>query len=293
MTSIQATYAGAITTIRYSFGAQTGQAAVMGIRALQDPEITSATGLPGLEAFNPAQEDNPAIQAFGENCLTCHLDAEPREGAEYTRERGCAACHTTTAPGSNEETPVHELTTAIPYNQCNTCHNRGNYSLRSMTFQARADNPLDRLHDYYQPIAQFTRCEYTLDCIDCHTREEAMGDGDIHSYQAEVEYIRCKTCHGTISEPPQTRTLSGEDELEFRLAFLNPVINLSAGDTIIVTERDEPLWNTRLLADRTYELFGKGEGQRFTFRAVTDSACKQVAEEQESRYCHVCHAVER
>ena len=96
------------------------------------------------------------------------------------------------------------LTTAIPYSQCNTCHNRGNYDLRTMTFVPRSDHPVNRLHDYYQPIAQFVRCEYTLDCIDCHTRVEAMGDGDLHSNKKEIQYVQCKTCHGTLAQLPQT-----------------------------------------------------------------------------------------
>ncbi len=293
LTSVQATYAGAITTVRYSFGAQPGQGAVMGIEAVQDGEIATPTGVSQLAAFDPSQETHPSVQAFGANCLNCHLHADPLDGPDYAREKGCAACHTVNAPEAAAGTPVHQLTTALPYSQCNACHNRGNYSLRSMTFEPRPDEPADRLHDYYQPIAQFTRCEYTLDCIDCHTRAEAMGDGDIHSYQAEVEYVRCKTCHGTMAERPVTQTLTEQDELAFRLAFLNPVIDLQAGDTILVTERGEPLWNTRWLPDGAYELYGKVSGQPFRFRAVMDTDCEQAADEQESRYCHACHAVER
>ncbi len=32
-----------------------------------------------------------------------------------------------------------------------------------MTFTERDDHPTLRIDDYYQPIAQFTKCEYTLD----------------------------------------------------------------------------------------------------------------------------------
>ncbi len=294
-TSIQATYAGAIANTRYTFGAQPDLNAYLGIRAVRDPN--TATGISALEAFTPGQETNPSLRAFGENCLDCHLYASPRAGTAYARYRGCAACHTpTAAPGfaSGVESgkPVHTLTTAISYTQCNTCHNRGNYDLRTMQFVERSDHPADRLHDYYQPIAQFVRCEWTLDCVDCHTRTEAMGDGDIHPDQASIQYIQCKTCHGTLEERPRTRTLTDPDDLAFRLAFLNPVLDLRIGDTILVTAQGEPLWNTRLLEDGTYELFGKATGQRFTFRAVMDTDCQQNVDEQESRYCHQCHAVE-
>ena len=120
-----------------------------------------------------------------------------------------------------------------------------------------------------------------------------MGDGDIHSSQDEIQYVECKTCHGTLVTLPQEYTISSEDDLALRLAFLNPVIDLSLGDTILITEQNEPLWNIRLLPDGTYELFGKATGQRFIFRTVMSTTCGQNPDEQESQYCHQCHAVER
>lgn len=290
LTSVQSTYAGAIANIRYTFGSQPDLIAHFGIRAIQDDQITTSTGLPRLEALDATQETNPMIQTFALNCLNCHLYTEPMPGKEYERLTGCAACHT---PNPLEEETTHRFTTAIPYSQCNTCHNRGNYDLRAITFIPRSDQPSDRLHDYYQPIAQFARCEWTLDCADCHTRQEIMGDGDIHSSKKEIQYIRCRTCHGTLSELPQIKIITDPDNLALRLAFLNPVIDLKVGDTILATDKGEPLWNIRLLPDGTYELYDKATGKRFTFRTVMGTGCQQIADQQESRYCHQCHAIKR
>lgn len=291
-TSLQSTYAGAIANIRYSFGAQSTLDAQQGIYAIQDDPGTSKTGITSLSAFDAHQESNPALQTFAQNCLTCHLSAETLPGAEYARLSGCAACHTPTA-GTDLTRPLHRLTTSIPYSQCNTCHNRGNYDLRLMQFTPRNDHPVDRIHDYYQPIAQFVRCEWTLDCIDCHTRLEAMGDGDLYNNQKEIQYIQCRTCHGTLEELPRTVRISDPEEIAMRMAFLNPVIDLQVGDAVIVTERGERYWNTRQLDDGTFELFGKASDQRFIFRPVMGSGCLQDVEQQESQYCHACHAEER
>jgi len=297
-TSIQATYAGAIANIRYTFGVQADLKARLGVFAVQVPQSTS--GITELAAFDPLQETNSFILAFGQNCLTCHLSALPvQTGGRYDHFTGCSACHTPTQSASltsvdtNTATQVHKLTTAISYTQCNTCHNRGNYDLRSMTFQPRSDLPTDRLHDYYQPIAQFTRCEWKLDCVDCHTRTEAMGDGNLYSVKKEIQYIQCKTCHGTLADLPQTRTLTDPNDLAFRLATLNPIIELQLGDTIMVTANDEPLWNIRLMPDGTYEMFGKTDGQRYVFHPVKGSACTQDPAKQDSGSCHQCHSVER
>lgn len=282
MTSVQSTYTGAITSIRFTFGAQTDLLPQFGASTITDEK--TQTGITALAAFDAAAETNPMVQKFGENCLTCHINAVPREGDVYARQTGCAACHST---------EKHTLTTAIPYKQCNACHNRGNYDLGLMTFVERTDQPATRIDDYYQPIAQFTQCEYTLDCVDCHTRSEVMGDGDLHANQKSIQYVQCQTCHGTLTELPQTKTIADSNDIALRMAFLNPVLDLKVGDTILVTEKGEPLWNTRVLPDGTYELIGKATSQRFDFRPVMGSACEQKPDEQGSQYCHACHAMER
>ena len=282
MTSVQSTYADAIASIRYTFGAQTDLGAHFGIQAITDD--TSQTGITALDTFDPKAEINPMIQKFGENCLPCHLHSVPREGKKYVRETGCTACHLTSK---------HTLSTAIPYTQCDTCHNCGNYDLRTMTFVERTDQPTDRLHDCYQPISQFTKCKYTLDCVDCHTRSEVMGDGDLHANKKDIQYIQCKTCHGTLDELPLIKTLTDPNDIAFRMAFLNPVLDLKIGDTMIVTEKGEPLWNTRLYPNGSYEMVGKATRQYLTFRPVLGTACEQNPDEQGSQYCHKCHAVEK
>jgi len=295
MTSIQSTYTGAITNILFTFGEQSDLNPHFGINAVND--ASTQTGITSLTAFNSSSETNPSIQKFGENCLTCHINATPREGDVYARQTGCAACHSPTLPlPSGEgwgEGKMHTLTTAIPYTQCNACHNRGNYDLRTMTFIERTDHPTARLQAYYQPIAQFTKCEYTLDCVDCHTRTEAMGDGDIHADQKSIEYVQCKTCHGTPTELPQAKTLTDPNDITFKLAFLNPVVDLKLGDTILVTEKGEPLWNTKVLPNGTYEMIGKSTRQLFTFKPVIGSSCTQSGKDQSSAYCHECHSMER
>ena len=297
-TSIQETYAGAIANILYTFGDQPDLTARYATSAISD--ITSTSGITSLLTFEPSQQTNPNIQLFRQNCLTCHLSAQPiQAGSRYDHFAGCAACHTPTqsadltSANTQTATQIHQLTTAISYTQCDTCHNRGNYDLRSMIFQPRQDQPTDRLHDYYQPIAQFTQCEYTLDCSDCHTRTEAMGDGSLYSNKKQIQYVQCKTCHGTLTELPQAKTLADPNDLAFRLALLNPVVDLKLGDTILVTEKGEPLWNTRILPDGIYQLVGKATGQVFNFKPVLGSACEQDPEDQSSASCHQCHSVQR
>ncbi len=71
-----------------------------------------------------------------------------------------------------------------------------------------------------------------------------MGDGDIHSSEADIQYIQCKTCHGTPTQLPLTKTLTDPNDIAFRQALLNPVVDLQLGDTVIVTDKGEAMWNT-------------------------------------------------
>lgn len=301
-TSIQTTYAGAIANIYYAFGGQpdlTPRYAVAAVAGL-DP-----AGRPlALAALPPT--DSPMLAKFQANCLTCHLNAPAKDEAGYQRLTGCAACHSlsnaqgtysgsdpTLARDEAGHAQLHRLTTAIPYTQCNACHNRGNYDLRAMTFTPRADQPTDRRHDYYQPIAQCTLCEVELDCVDCHTAGEAMGDGALHATEASVQYVECRTCHGTLTAPPLTKTLTNPNDVALRRAALNPLVPLALGDTIVVTAKGEPLWSVRRQADGTFQQVGKVDGIIYAVPLVQDSQCLQNPDEQASQFCHVCHAVER
>jgi hypothetical protein len=304
-TSLQATYAGAIANIYYAFGGQpdlTPRYAISAVAAL-DPS-SQPLALAALSDALPAA--SPMLAKFQANCLTCHLSASAADQTGYRRLTGCAACHSlTNAQGTytgsdptlaRDETghaQAHRLTTAIPYTQCNACHNRGNYDLRTMTFTPRADQPLDRLHDYYQPIAQCTLCEYELDCVDCHTAGEAMGDGALHPTQASSQSIECRTCHGTLTAPPLTRTLTDPNDVALRRAALNPAVPLALGDTIVFTALGEPLWSVQRLPSGAFQQVSKVDGLTYPVPLVQGSQCLQNPDEQASAYCHACHAVQR
>jgi hypothetical protein len=310
--SIQATYAGAIALVRRAFGAQPDEIARMGMLAVQ-AEIGGSGTLAALELLQFHPDDPPLLHQFGQNCLNCHLQGDPIQQAYFYRSTGCSACHVLYAndglyQGSDPTIPPdepghasqHRMTTAIPYWQCNHCHNRGNYELPTMSFTQRSDlgSPgMDtrerRLAEYYQPIGQFTLCEWELDCIDCHTQQEAMGDGHLYSNQTEAQYVTCAACHGTLTQPPQTHVLTEDDDLALRLAALNPFLDTQPGQTVIATERGELFTHVVQQPDGTFELTGRANGIRYLTPLVMGSACQQKPDQQESHYCHECHAYER
>ncbi len=154
LTSVQATYAGAIAQINFAFGGQADPAAHFGIVAVADGNITTETGVASLSPFQPGPDAPGPVQTFANECLRCHVSAAAINQPYFYRAAGCAACHVIYENdglyrGDDPTTPkdvpgygrTHQLTTAIPYTQCNHCHNRGNYSLRQMAFLERDDLP--------------------------------------------------------------------------------------------------------------------------------------------------------
>ncbi|MCX6031900.1 MAG: hypothetical protein NT169_21705 [Chloroflexi bacterium] len=311
-TSIQATYAGAIAQVRYAFGAQPDQTAHMGAHAVQDDQVLSPDAVASLTAFVTGAADPESVQQFAARCLTCHLLAQPVAEPTFYRATGCATCHalydedglyrgsdptlSRTEPG---HASAHRLTTAIPYTQCNHCHNRGNYNLPRMTFVERTDlaalpastaedATARRLAEYYQPIGQFTRCEWELDCVDCHTAREAMGDGDIYGSQADAQYIQCRTCHGTLTKTPALATITDPNDVVLRQAQVNGKYTLQVGDQVGVTDRGEKLGQVRWSGDHLVQTM-KVTGQSHSVPLVKGTACTQKPDEQASHYCHECH----
>ncbi|MBK8025791.1 MAG: hypothetical protein IPK19_31470 [Chloroflexi bacterium] len=168
-----------------------------------------------------------------------------------------------------------------------------------MAFVPRADMPVElpsereqRVHDYYQPIGQFTLCEWELDCIDCHTSQEVMGSAIITNDRSETQYTQCQTCHGTLDAAPLETMVLSPDDLAMTRSELNPNVELSVGDTIMMTERGEPLHNIRRIADQ-WVLTGKATGETYTIPLVQGSSCQQDLEDQSSASCHRCHAYDR
>jgi hypothetical protein len=149
-----------------------------------------------------------------------------------------------------------------------------------------------RLREYYQPIGQFSLCEWELDCVDCHTQAEAMGDGHIWPEQKVMQYIQCRTCHGTLIELPAMTTITNPDDSALRLARLNGHYTLNVGDKVIVTERGEKLGSVQWRTEQLIQ-FGKVDGREYVVPLVKGSGCQQQLDQQESRYCHQCHAYEK
>lgn len=314
--SLQATYASGIALVRYTFGAQPSQAPIYGLRAVTATGAVDSPALSRLDALPPGASGS-IDQRFRSSCLEggCHLWTAPRQNAYFFRGEGCSVCHVTYAldgryrasdamisrsePG---HPAAHRFTSAIPYSTCNACHNRGNYDVATLSFAERDDldpaglaaqpAPQRRLSEYYQPIGEFTLCEWVLDCIDCHTAGQVMGDGHIYGRMQDSQSTRCYTCHGTLKDYAPVAPVADKDAPAIRQARVNGNYAVAVGDLLAVNDKGEDLPNVKKVGGNLI-LTRKVTGQQYVIPQVKGSACTQEIDAQASAACHVCHAVKR
>jgi hypothetical protein len=320
-TSIMATKAGELSAVRQMFGMDKTQKVpglTLGEQAIQYP--------------HPLQ-GRPDETAFQQNCLNqCHQNggklpvdtlvtkAENVEnkgssqGNNDVRGYGCETCHVLTNPshtyvGSDVTMKnavgygmVHNITTEIPYTQCNQCHNQGYHDPLKMTFAFRSDMAkvvrdwlsgdsswADRVSDYYLPGEIFAKCEVSLDCIDCHTRQDVMGDNKLYTSQYTAVHIQCMDCHGTKDSLPLSKKIESADDPAYEDQLTNSNFPpLKFGDEIGLTAKGEELPFVRRQGTK-WTVTSRVTGKTFQIPLVYGSQCQQNAADQGADSCHRCH----
>ncbi len=220
MNSLMATNRGILGTLLYYWGESDSQNTELTVKDLIDSDKNSL-----------------AIDYFRKLCGTCHLwkrkndlDGVP----QFFNEKGggCSACHYE-LPGkdientllvaddefeddSDKKDKLHPLITAkVRSVNCVRCHNRsGRIGLAYMgIFEAEGygtpykggmltEKQLPGAR-FYLEIADDIHHAKGMECIDCHTRNEIMGDGTSYAHYEEQLEISCIVCHG--GSPGTTR----------------------------------------------------------------------------------------
>jgi len=327
--SVMATMAGVIAGLRYSWNAQPSAEAMyasVGVKGLAgngDGHVDLLT-IPLMDLVPGAMlEDSmsrpltvsgqPADDQWRKFCARCHLWSAREDGAS-ARSSGCAACHalygpTATYEGLDPTLPRdkpgyarrHQLTTRIPVEQCLRCHNRSGRIGLSFTGVLEADGygtPYaggrpnlgqlsgDRDIRHLVPDIHF---EKGLACLDCHTGNEIMGNGNIYSHMRDQVEIGCTDCHGAPGQPPRARVLKPSDEEDLWKAKVLKMPDVPTGE-MGMTIRGTPLLNLRR------------EGDKFVLRSKLDKKdhlCPIINEDKYHRIpahgpsrmeCSACHS---
>ncbi|WP_407309646.1 hypothetical protein [Desulfosporosinus sp. SB140] len=301
--SLMVNKGGELSMIRYMHGLD------------KSPKISIKSGEIASQVPSPFN-GQPLEQKLLDNCLeVCH-QSNGKLPEQASSANGCESCHVltgwnhtyqgqdVTVKGTAGHGLTHRLTTQIPYTQCNQCHNQGMPNLYNTQFDPRPDlarvktssesskeTPSDRLKNVYQPGMVFTKCEVELDCIDCHTRQEVMGDGHFYATEYQSLKIQCYDCHGTKERRPLAWTVGTPDDLAFEEEQVNTNFpRMNTGDQILKTDKGEELPYIRQEAGG-WVLTLKDTGKKYPIPLVYGSGCQQDPEAQSSNDCHKCHDV--
>lgn len=317
--SMMGTLSGMIAGLRYQWAAQSTPRALYGVSRVPaetntQKEISNESNpelepLPFFLSKNRHQQmekgkavgsekvsHHPADGVLRSTCFQCHLDGKPAPG-EY-RSQGCAACHVSysregtyegmdpTIPKDETGHPSHHRMTALPEQAtCTQCHKSMSLektsppgaSVKSIASLAKG-HPVQDVH---------TRAG--MECIDCHSSFDVMGDANLYSRQYEAVEIACDTCHGTVARHPQIEKI---DSTDLRLIrenshYLNTP--LKPGDWAVVSRRGRKLSNVKM-HDGKITVFSKRGEQSWKVPLIKDGSVHRISGHNEKLACNACHS---
>lgn len=217
--SVMATMSGVIQVDRSAFGEPAGDAPhVQRLGATQADTHLRQLCAPCHLGRAKATLGPPAEDELGGGCLACHLTYSPEA-------RAALRAYQRVPSGLPAEPPkVHPaLSLDVDNDKCFGCHNRSGRISLSYEGWAELQRPEGersrtlpdgRVLTFIQDDVHHQK---GMDCIDCHSPREIMGDGRRHARKRTQLQVQCEDCHpapGTARLPvtakeldPETRTI--------------------------------------------------------------------------------------
>ncbi len=308
--SLMATNAGIISIMRFQWGLTKDPGPVYATRDVDDGRI-SLKKIP--EEIDSKGSFHLANSHYRKFCASCHLWTDEFNGFN-ARLAGCPACH---APYNKDgfykggdptinrdETghpSTHTLTNAIPDERCRACHNRSariGLNYHGQMESAQYGTPFDRgglkdpdLSDqrYALNLVPDIHFEKGMGCIDCHTGQDTMGDGVIHSHMEDQIEIRCEDCHGSADEPPEIITVAQGDVFVETLVRSSKFLDVKPGDRILLTSKKRPMPHVKVLGDKI-ELTSKIDGKKHPVTVITGNKNAHTIKGHNRLECDSCHS---
>jgi hypothetical protein len=182
---------------------------------------------------------------------------------------------------------------------CSRCHNRSGriaYSYQGLYDGNNALVPTKRGEPgpemgsgarnltHIKPDAHF---EAGLECIDCHTSRDVMGDGFTYRNMYRQTEVACEDCHGSATQTPRYREISRENDEALResRSYKQP---LTSGMKMIQTSKGRSYANV-FYRDGSIWLQEKRSGKLHKSKVITGTPEHTVAGHGRLA-CHSCHS---
>jgi hypothetical protein len=126
-----------------------------------------------------------------------------------------------------------------------------------------------------------------MECIDCHTGREIMGEGYAAPDMRGQLEIRCEDCHGDGERRPALATVAREHEAPVRESR-QYALRVRPGDRVVLTSKGRPYSNV-LERDGAIVLATKRSGKQLRCAVVTGTPEHRIAG-HERMECSACHS---
>ena len=129
-----------------------------------------------------------------------------------------------------------------------------------------------------------------MDCTDCHTQLDIMGDGNLYSKQHEAVEIRCETCHGDSRSYPYISQITDPGDPAIRVSKHYKGGSNKVGDWMAVSARNRKMTNVKVQEGHMVAI-GKQTGKIHEIPLVKNLLDAHSIPQHQSRLeCSACHA---
>jgi hypothetical protein len=284
--SLMTTMAGAITVNRFAFG-----------------EIDTLTAYAHVKELGIAHASDVH---FRQLCASCHLGnpkTKPAPVSELSRGGGCIACHLDYSDKNNfdnqssgEKPDFHPaISIKVTNDHCFGCHSRSgriatNYEgwhetkLSKEAYQGQDHYRLLQDGRVFEAMPADVHHELGLECIDCHSANELMGDGTTYLHEEDAVKISCQDCH--FSQPAGVATYNNLDVESKKIINIRQQF-IPDSNYIVNKKSQQAIWNVLLDPDHQAYLIQKNNGKRHRL-SPPDEQCT-AGSAHDALSCSSCH----
>jgi hypothetical protein len=257
-----------------------------------------------------AELDHISGELYRKFCSQCHVGGEAGDVYGASHASGCAACHfpcNNTASYAGKDAALlgkapysasHAMEKLPDNKVCSRCHNRsgrialsyeGLYDGNNSMVPTRKGLPGPVMLSGSRNAVHITPDIHAvagMDCIDCHTSRDVMGDGYAYQNMNLQTEISCEDCHGGASAP-RYREITRENEESLRESKSYRQ-QMQPGTKMLVTAKGRSYSNV-FYRDGVVYVLGKRSGKLFKSKVITGSPEHSIVGHGRME-CYACHS---
>ena len=258
-----------------------------------------------------ADNDNISADMYRKFCSGCHVGQAADMGYLGVHSSGCAACHfpygeygeyagaDKNMQGKYMHSVTHKMQSLPNDDVCLACHNRSGRIALSYKGLYDGNNALVPTKDGFagplltsglRNVRHFQADIHHaagMECIDCHTSNEIMGDGYYYENMYDQIEISCESCHGSYTEKPKTKKETKENtgSQNIKSAYAK---NIPFGSSVVLTDKERPFSNV-YKKNGEFILISKRSGIERNIKIITGTKEHNI-KGHNNMECYSCHS---